>query len=140
MERVLVDTNFVISIVARADIKTTLLLEQLIASGNTLVCCRQSIFEFWAVATRPVESNGLGKTPAEAQLEIEEIQRSFRLEDDPVDLLQTWLKLCMHHSVRGKPSHDARLVAFAVGNGIDKIASLDRQIYSRFSEVHTITP
>ena len=34
--------------------------------GHDLVIVPQNLYEFWAVATRPVANNGLGMTPAEA--------------------------------------------------------------------------
>jgi hypothetical protein len=41
----------------------------LIQQGHKLHIVAQSLYEFWVVATRPANVNGLGKTAAEALLE-----------------------------------------------------------------------
>ncbi len=50
---------------------------------NVKICVvPQNFIEFWAVATRPIISNGLGLTIDEAQYEVRKFKRLFTLYDE----------------------------------------------------------
>ncbi len=42
----------------------------LLGKGDLLFICTQNVVEYWAVATRPVQVNGLGFDPAHAEAEL----------------------------------------------------------------------
>jgi hypothetical protein len=46
-------------------------------SGETLTLAVQNLIEFWAVATRPQQSNGLGMSVELAGIEIAKVQRDL---------------------------------------------------------------
>jgi predicted nucleic acid-binding protein len=50
----------------------------LLARGEQVFITPQNLIEFWAVATRPAERNGLGLTAGEAHAELVEIENIFR--------------------------------------------------------------
>ena len=63
MTRYLLDTNIVLRLNNRSDSQHNLVKEAvnvLIASSNECCLCAQVLIEFWVVATRPIQSNGLG--------------------------------------------------------------------------------
>ena len=97
---------------------------------NWLPCVGpQILYEFWVVATRPVEANGLGLSPDVAHAESSTIIRSFRSLHDPADLVSIWLDICTRYQVRGRQAHDARLVALMLAHGINHILTLNPRDY-----------
>src|SRR5262249_54475993 len=80
-------------------------------SGHELVVVPQVLYELWAVATRPLDKNGLGMAPAEAFAEIRSIRRMFRLLRDERGVYTLWELLVSSLGVKGKQAHDARLAA-----------------------------
>ncbi len=79
--------------------------------GHELTIAPQNLYEFWSVATRPLENNGLGMIPAESQAEITSIQKLFRLLRDERGVFSIWERLVSSFGVKGKQAHDARLAA-----------------------------
>ena len=87
---ILLDTNLLVRMtrpsdphcsVARAAIQT------LRGRGERLIIVPQNLYEFWAVATRPVGAppaggNGLGMTPAQAAQWLRFFQRHFAFLPD----------------------------------------------------------
>ena len=71
----------------------------------------QVIYEYWVVATRPTENNGLGLTTAQAASDVERILGMFPLLPDGRDIYSKWHQLVTSVGVSGKAAHDARLVA-----------------------------
>jgi hypothetical protein len=62
----------------------------------------QVIYEYWAVATRPVENNGLGLTPGQANTEVDRLLWQFDLMRDEPALYDEWLSLVRQKEVSGK--------------------------------------
>lgn len=92
----------------------------------------QSLYEFWVVATRPLESNGLGWQPSRAAAWIQACQRScLFLPDDP-QLFEVWAALVLTHATKGKPAHDARLVASMKIHGIHDILTFNSDDFTRY--------
>jgi len=141
--RFLLDTNIVArygnendplhSVVASA-------LEAQAASGAEPCIASQSMYELWVVATRPIQQNGLGIEPREARARVERAMQAFVLVPDPPDLLARWLDVCTLHSVRGKPAHDARLVALMLEHEITHLMTLNPADFARHSEITCLVP
>ncbi len=139
----LCDTNVVLRYVNAADADHALVaryVDDLCAGGAELCIASQILFEFWSVATRPAETNGLGLSIDKTRATIDAIRTSFGLLPDPVDLLERWLDLCTLHAVRGRQAHDARLVAFMVGHGIDRALTLNAGDFARYTEIKCVAP
>jgi len=85
----------------------------------------QNLIEFWAVWTRPVESNGLGLLPAQASRILSRVESSvLRLADDTGAVYGEWKKLVAANGVSGKKSHDARLVAAMDVNNVSDVLGM----------------
>jgi hypothetical protein len=79
---VLVDTNIVLRMVERnhSDHRAAMVaVRALLERGYTLAIVPQVVYEFWVVATRPKEVNGLGMAPRTAMTELNELLPFFRL-------------------------------------------------------------
>src|SRR5438067_12170775 len=86
-------------------------VRQLESAGHSLCIVPQNLYEFWAVATRPVANQGLGLTVTEAKAEFDQIKKAFMLNVDPPLLLDEWERLVIAHDCKGKVAHDTRIVA-----------------------------
>jgi predicted nucleic acid-binding protein len=100
----------------------------------------QVIYEYWAVATRPRENNGLGLTAGQANTEVGRMLQQFDLLRDPPELYDEWLILVHQHEVQGKPAHDARLVAAMLTHSITHLLTFNTPDSQRFIEITAIHP
>lgn len=115
-------------------------VDLLIERGERLCIVPQNLYEFWTVATRPPGENGLGKTVAEAQVELSKIKRSFILLRDERGVLPEWERLVHHHDVKGKTAHDARLVAAMRRHGLTRLLTFNASHFTRFTGITVLTP
>jgi len=145
---ILVDTNILVRVAdpISTDCKATrLALKLLRGGGNLPVIARQSVYEFWAVATRPagrppMGSNGLGMSANRADQWLDYILRTLTIIDDPKDLMERWRNLVRNYNVTGMKSHDARLVAIMQGYGIADILTFNTADFKRFNGINLIDP
>jgi predicted nucleic acid-binding protein len=115
-------------------------LELLPQQGRRLHVVPQNLVELWVVATRPVEQNGLGLTPAQAAMELQRIRGMFVLLPETSAIYPAWEALVTQHAVSGKPSHDARLVAAMQVHGLTAILTFDKTGFSRFPGIEVVHP
>ncbi len=113
----------------------------LLRSQHNEVClCAQPIIEYWVVATRPRDVNGLGLTTREAEGDLTDFGRLFRWLREPPDIAQRWRRLVTRYSVSGKPAHDARLVALMQAHRLSTILTLNPADFSRYKGIRCLTP
>lgn len=110
------------------------------ADGHELVVVPQVIYEFWVVATRPLEVNGLGLSVARAETEIAVALDLHALYQDDDLLFDAWRTLVNHHEVIGKQAHDARLVAGMIRHGVTHLLTFNGQDFARFREIAVLAP
>ncbi len=61
---------------------------------NEVLCVvPQILYEYWAAATRPVQSNGLGMTAVEADADLAKIIQRFRFVRDERAIFDPWRRL-----------------------------------------------
>ncbi len=141
--RVLIDTNILTRSAqpAHAQHATALrALKAIRAQGNEPCIVPQVIYEYWAICTRPVDANGLGMAPPQVELKIAQIKRLFILLRDERAIFPEWEKLVVQYQVKGKTSHDARLVAAMVRHGLKHLLTLDAPDFARYAGITVFTP
>src|ERR687898_3042662 len=110
-----VDTNVFVGAIQTFDpmlrIAARSAVKALYRQGEELLCFPQNLLEFWNVATRPANANGLGFTPEQAARFVDRFQTLVRLLPETADIFPTWRKLVFEHRVSGIHVHDARIVA-----------------------------
>lgn len=106
---------------------------------DTLVIVPQTLFDFWAVATRSTAVNGLGMDTPRAAGWLKRFRSLFQLLPDTADLLDRWQSLIQAHQIKGFQAHDARYVAAMQCYGITKLMTYNSQHFMRFN-VTLITP
>jgi predicted nucleic acid-binding protein len=119
---------------ARAAIKA------LTQQGRDLHIVPQNLVELWVVATRPLEQNGLGMTPAAVTVELIRLKSMFKLLPETSDIYPVWEALVTQHQVYGKPAHDARLVATMHVHGLTAILTFDKTGFSRYPGIEVVHP
>lgn len=65
-------------------------VEILLLQGNNLYITPQNIVEFWNVATRPLNKNGLGMTVQQANNEVDSFESLISLKLDTPTIHQHW--------------------------------------------------
>jgi predicted nucleic acid-binding protein len=110
------------------------------AQGETLCIVPQNLYEFWAVCTRPLSANGLGKSVADATTELTNLKTLFTLLDDMPALYPTWEQLVTVNAVLGKNAHDARLVAAMLVHGVTHLLTFNDADFRRFTAITVRTP
>lgn len=108
--------------------------------GDDIHIIGQNLIEFWAVATRPITENGLGFTITGAAVELTKLKATFTLLPDTADVLPLWEELVVRYEVRGKQSHDARLVAAMNAHNLTHLLTFDQSDFKRFSEITVVNP
>jgi predicted nucleic acid-binding protein len=110
------------------------------SQNRRLYLVPQILIEFWTVATRPTEVNGLGLSAAAARTEIERLERFFTVQRETPALYPAWKRLVFEHQVSGKPTYDARLVAAMQVHGIGSILTFNPSDFRRYSGIEVIDP
>ncbi len=143
MMRILVDTNILLRIAeplhalhATFSDCTRLLREQ----DHELVIVPQTIYEFWAVATRNVERNGLGKSVPYTEALVEKLVGVFRLLRDERAIYETWFQLVTSYSVSGVNSYDARLAAAMQRHQLTHFLTLNAADFQRYRHITLLDP
>ncbi len=141
--RVLVDSNILLRIdQSRHPHQEAALqaVERLVTRGHEPRTVPQVFYEYWVVATRPVESNGLGFSPADTQRLLGEHDMLFPVLKDERGILPLWADLVVRYGVVGKPAHDTRLVAAMLRHEISHTLTFTAGDFARYTEVAAITP
>lgn len=120
--------------------ETTAATRVLSQRGHGLAVVPQNLYEFWVAATRETAANGLGLAPAEVAAELVSIRSQFGLLEDGPTLLPEWERLVLAHAVRGKPAHDARLVAAMAVHGVGNLLTFNDTDFTRYPGIRVWTP
>lgn len=132
----LVDTNVLLRFAKRthplhATVRTA--MRRLRNEGHQLQVVSQNCVEFWNVITRPIDRNGFGLLPADADRLLRLIERLFPLLPDTPAIYLEWRRLVVVFGVSGVQVHDARLVAAMKSHGITHILTLNTADFTRYT-------
>jgi len=115
-------------------------VEALLSRGEAVCIMPQNVVEFWGVATRPAEHNGLGLTPAEADQEVTRLQTILTLLPEIPAIYTEWRRIVVTHAVSGVQVHDARLVAAMQVHGLTHILTFNVADFRRYPVVTVVHP
>jgi len=108
---------------------------------NEMLCIApQNLVEFWAVATRPRNDNGLGMTVARAATEMASLRRLFRVLPYTPDVLDAWQRIVIGQGITGKQTHDAHLVAIMQAHAVTNVLTFNVSHFSRFAGINVLDP
>jgi predicted nucleic acid-binding protein len=112
----------------------------LVRHGEDVYIVPQNLFEFWVVATRPRERNGLGMTAAEADAELERLETQFPILPDSGGIYLEWRRLVRAYGVVGVRAHDVRLVAAMLVHGVSHLLTFNGDDFRSFREITVVHP
>jgi len=112
----------------------------LLRQGQLIHVIPQTLYEFWSVATREVQFNGLGLSIPDAHAELARIKNLFLFLPDSPAIYPEWERLITQHSVRGRDSHDARIVAAMNVHSITHLLTFNKDDFKRFSAIQVLSP
>jgi predicted nucleic acid-binding protein len=132
----LVDTNILLRSAQPAHpmhATATRAVRTLLARGDDMAFLPQNAREFWNVCTRPLASNGLGLSTAQADAELSRISAALTfLPDDPA-VFPEWRRLVVTYAVQGVQVHDAHLVASMLVHGATRILTFNTGDFARYA-------
>jgi predicted nucleic acid-binding protein len=108
--------------------------------NEALCIAPQNLVEFWAVATRPSNENGLGLTTALATNELTALQDFFRLLPYTPEVTEAWKRIVTTQGISGKQTHDAHLVAIMQVHLVPSILTFNAEHFERFPGITVLDP
>lgn len=139
----LADSNILIRWVQPQDRQFALIRSavQRVEDSRDIPCyVSQNLGEFWSAMTRPIERNGYGMSPAQAEHHARTIESRFRLLPDSPAIHVEWRRLIVDYAVSGMQVHDARLVAAMRVHGVGKILTFNARDFARYDRIEAIHP
>lgn len=112
----------------------------LIKDGETCYITPQVLIEFWAVATRPLNVNGLGWTAKKTHQEINQILSQFPLLEETQDIFPIWFQLVTDYNIKGKRSHDMRILAVMRAYNITHLLTLNPDDFIPLPNITIVHP
>lgn len=143
MTKYLLDTNLLLRLSDRVSADRILAEEgitKLRRNGDELCITVQNLIEFWAVVTRPCNVNGFDWTTQQAETEINILLNKFPLLSDSPDVLTHWLALVSQHDIKGRRTHDARLVAVMLAPGVTHLLTFNTGDFASFTHISLVHP
>jgi predicted nucleic acid-binding protein len=130
---ILVETSILVRLANGADQLHTVAeaaIAELHRQGESLRLTPQVLVEFRNVATRPINVNGLGMVPADAERLAAGYETLFPILPETADIFPAWKSLVAQAGVIGKRVHDARLAAVCHVNGVRRILTFNESHFS----------
>ena len=138
VERAFVDTNILLTATdeARSGHHSALtMLDDWPRSGTTLYWSGQVLREYLAVATRPIENNGLGLLLVDALANVDSLDSRMTLLPEDARVSQQLRALLDQTKCGGKQIHDANIVATMARHGVTTLITLNAADFVRFDSV-----
>ena len=106
--------------------------------GFHLALSGQILREYLAVATRPVEANGLGLTVPDAVANVERFLEFANLFEETEAVALRLRELAKDFDVRGPRLHDANIVATMLVHHIPVLVTQNRKDFMGFGAIKTL--
>jgi predicted nucleic acid-binding protein len=143
MADVLADTNLLLRMVDNGSSIHAICvqaMERLEEGGHNIFLTPQTLIEFWAVATRPLNANGLAWNTTRTHAELMSLRARLPMLLDCEEVFSLWLPLVAAHDVKGKHTHDARLAAVMGAYGIRNLLTFNGDHFASFPDVIVLDP
>ncbi len=143
MTSYLLDTNIILRFTDAYSSEYELVnnaIEQILIQGDRCFITSQVIVEFWVVATRPCDVNGLGWTVEETGQAVQMLISQFEWLEETPDIFHHWFNLVTIHKVSGKRTHDLRIQAVMIAYNISHILTLNPKDFVAVTGINIIHP
>jgi predicted nucleic acid-binding protein len=115
-------------------------IEAILQGGAVLCYTSQNVAEFWNTCTRPIDRNGYGLTPIEADRRAKLFEQKLRLLPDGLAVHQEWRRLLVLQNISGVQVHDARLIAAMRVHGVARILTFNQNDFARYAGIEAVHP
>jgi predicted nucleic acid-binding protein len=115
-------------------------VNEIIGQGGECFLTPQVLIEFWVVATRPLEVNGLGWTTRKTRQEIAQILYQFTLLEETPDVFTLWFQLVAEYDIKGKRTHDIRLLAVMKAHRITHLLTFNPDDFIALPDITIVNP
>lgn len=99
----------------------------------------QIIREYLVVATRDMDANGLGLSPADALANAQQMAARLEFCEETEAVSVRLRSLVRTHELAGKKIHDASVVAAMTAHGITRLVTENPGDFERYQEIEVIT-
>lgn len=114
-------------------------LEAGLGGEHRLFASGQVFREYLVASTRPVASNGLGLSSAEALENIREFQGFVQRLDENQEVAEQLLGLVGRYQLEGKRIHDANIVATMKAHGLSRLRTNNPDDFASFEGIEVET-
>lgn len=142
-DRALLDTNVLVAATDEDRPEHARAVEALTrwpAEGVVLYTSGQIVREYLAVATRPVERNGLGLERGAAVANVKALRTRLRFLTEDAKVAGRLLGLLDEVDCAGKQVHDANIVATMLVHGIETVVTMNVGDFARFGDHVRVVP
>src|ERR1035438_4942601 len=115
-------------------------IDTVLQQGAMLCYTSQNVAEFWNTCTRPLNRNGYGVSPQEADRRAKLFEDKLQLLPDSVAVHREWRRLLVTHNVSGVQVHDARLVAAMRVQDVRRILTFNDKDFARYPDIEAVHP
>ncbi len=115
-------------------------IDAVLQQGAVLCYTSQNVAEFWNTCTRPLNRNGYGLSPQEADRRAKFFEDKLQLLPDSVAVHREWRRLLVTHNVSGAQVHDARLVAAMQVQDVRRILTFNDKDFARYRDIEAVHP
>jgi len=115
-------------------------IKYLISNNHQCFITSQVIIEFWVVATRPVNVNGLGWTGEQTTQAVQMLINQFDFLEETPDVFSIWLNLVTTYNIYGKRTHDIHILAVMLAHNISHILTLNPKDFIAVPEITIVHP
>ena len=143
MNKYLLDTNILLRVSDTSSSLHNLVINaivEILQLGDKCVITAQVLIEFWVVATRPRDVNGLGWTPQETTEKINQLITQFILIEETKDIFINWFQLVINYNIKGKRTHDMILLAVMKSHHITHLLTLNPRDFVQIPGIIIVQP
>lgn len=100
----------------------------------------RNLYEFWVMATRLADQNGLGFVAADVARQLATWRKLFLPLRDERGILHRWQSLVTCGAVHGKSAHDVTLVAAMEPHGLTRLLTVNLDDFWRYLGIQLLDP
>ncbi len=115
-------------------------ITQIITTQNECVITSQILIEFWVVATRPLDVNGLGWDTPQTEDYINDLLDNFTLIPETSEIFTNWFQLVTTYNIKGKRTHDLRLLAVMKSHNITHLLTFNPRDFIKVPNLTIVHP
>lgn len=142
MTKYLLDTNIVLRFSNPSDEQHSVVTEAvsvLLMQADECYLTAQVLIELWVVATRPVDVNGLGWSVEQTRNVIDQMLDRFPMAEETPQIFSNWLDLVTENQIKGKRTHDARIVAVMLTSNISHVLTLNPDDFADMPGIEVVS-